>query len=1038
MDPATPHCAGICPRTEELERLLDVGEADEAVRAHVRACRRCQEQLDALSDDAALAEVAKRDGPLRLGPDEQYEYRQLVASVLARDRDWSPPRTGAADREGELGALAGYLESNGYLVRKELGRGGMGIVLLAFSEALQRNVALKVLRAELAADARARERFVREARAAARVRHDNVVIVHGVVNPPGGFPYCVLEYLAGPSLEERLRVEGRFAPAAAAAVLAQVADGVAAAHAAGLVHRDVKPSNILFDPPTGRAKVVDFGLARSVERDVSLTQEGTVAGTPAYMSPEQVRGSETVGPASDVFSLGVTLYEVITGEPPFRGSPHLVAQQILDEAPRPPRALNDAVPRDLETICLKCLEKSPARRYADASALAADLRRFSSGEPVIARPLSWWGRGTRWARRRPAFAALGVFSTAAALMLMLGGFVYGERMRAANRRAEVNFQRALEAVNRMLTRVGGEGLAGVPEMEPVRRELLNDAVAFLGGLRAERAEMTRPEVRRQLAVAHRHLGHLHELLVEFDQAEAEYRQAIFEQSQLHAQRPGRSDDRVELAQSRRDLVGVLLGWQHRHAEAEAEFLGARALWEPLSRNDPGARQMAAFCAVQLARLCQFTGRFAEAERYASDASALLDRLSESDSVDPAVRAEALVQLANVELYLNKVDDAERLYRRGLALAPSDTSGRPGPAGSFDAIRASCHEGLGSVLVIQKRSADASPLLAQAIEIRERLAARAPKAPGTRDDLARSLNAQGLLLRAEGRNGDAEGPLRRSVDMREELVRRYPGITIFRRRLAESYLNLGSIYQATGRGAETREAYGKALSVVKAIRAEHPGDPILVDLLAGVLTNLGLTLTGEGDLRGALGRLDEAGAALESAYGTLPDASSARSALYKACGARAQAHSALGRHAEAVRDWDRVIALAWPLDRPVLVLMRCVDQLHAGQWRDAAAAAEALAALPDSGGERFYNSACVLSLSAAAGEKADDAESRRLARGYADAAFGLLERARRTGYFHSEASRGLLDTDHDLDPLRGRRDFQLLRLDAAFPPDPFHK
>ena len=171
----------------------------------------------------------------------------------------------------------------------------------------------------------------------------------------------------------------------AADLIAQVADGLSAAHAAGLVHRDIKPDNIMIDMAPNRAKLMDFGLARDETAGENLTRDDVVAGTPTHMSPEQARGNEPLDGRTDLYSLGVTLYEALTGEVPFHGTPQMVLQQVRDDEPRPPRRLNDQVPRDLETICLKAMAKEPSRRYATAVEFAADLRRWQKGEPIRAR-----------------------------------------------------------------------------------------------------------------------------------------------------------------------------------------------------------------------------------------------------------------------------------------------------------------------------------------------------------------------------------------------------------------------------------------------------------------------------------------------------------------------------------------------------------------------------------------------------------------------------------------------------------------------------
>jgi eukaryotic-like serine/threonine-protein kinase len=303
----------------------------------------------------------------------------------------------------------------GYELLGELGRGGMGVVYKARQTALNRLVALKVIRADRRAGPDMIQRFLAEAEAVAAVRHPNVVQIHEA-GTHAGQPYFTLELVAGGSLSARLARQP-LAPAEAAHLVEQIARGVQAVHERGVIHRDLKPANILLDIPDNAPadaglnevvpKVTDFGLARRLEGP-NLTLSGAVMGTPSYMSPEQAssKGRE-VGPATDVYALGAILYECLTGRPPFHGSSMAdILIAVHSEEPVRPSRLTLKLPRDLETICLKCLAKEPGRRYASAGDLADDLGRYRRGEPVRARPVSRWERTARWARRHPTVAAL--------------------------------------------------------------------------------------------------------------------------------------------------------------------------------------------------------------------------------------------------------------------------------------------------------------------------------------------------------------------------------------------------------------------------------------------------------------------------------------------------------------------------------------------------------------------------------------------------------------------------------------------------------
>lgn len=299
-----------------------------------------------------------------------------------------------------------------YELKERLGSGGMGIVYRARQRSTNREVALKVIRFEETASPATIARFRQEAEAASRLDHPNIVAVYAIGEHEGN-PYLVLQFIEGVSLARALRetasqatwedmVRRRFP---FTRVLALVARAVHYAHQHGLLHRDIKPSNILLDA-RGIPHLSDFGLAKFLDQRVSLTRTAELIGTPAYMAPEQAAGSPVTA-ASDVYSLGAMLYEILTGRPPFESEkPVEVLRQILEDDPKPPHRLNPLVDRALETICLKCLDKSPSQRYPSAVELASDLERWERNEPIQARPPGWLLRLERWVIRNPTLATL--------------------------------------------------------------------------------------------------------------------------------------------------------------------------------------------------------------------------------------------------------------------------------------------------------------------------------------------------------------------------------------------------------------------------------------------------------------------------------------------------------------------------------------------------------------------------------------------------------------------------------------------------------
>ncbi len=301
----------------------------------------------------------------------------------------------------------------GYEIEREIGRGGMGVVYQARQVRLNRPCALKLILAGAHADPVARIRFLGEAEAVGKVQHPNIVQIHAI-GEAGGLPFLELEYLPGGSLDQVL--DGTPWPARRAARLVEsLARGVAEAHRVHTIHRDLKPGNILM-AADGTPKIADFGLAKSVNSESGLTATGSILGSPSYMAPEQAGGNSTrVGPLADVYALGAILYELLVGRPPFRGATVMdTLEQVRSAEPVAPSQLIRGLPRDVEVIVSRCLQKDPARRYDSAQSLAEDLRRFQAGEPILARPVGRLERSWRWCRRHPS-QAIATGAVAAAL-----------------------------------------------------------------------------------------------------------------------------------------------------------------------------------------------------------------------------------------------------------------------------------------------------------------------------------------------------------------------------------------------------------------------------------------------------------------------------------------------------------------------------------------------------------------------------------------------------------------------------------------------
>lgn len=350
-----------------------------------------------------------------------------------------------------------------YELLDEIARGGMGVVWKARQSSLKRDVALKMIRAGALASREEVERFLREAEAAANLQHPNIVAIHEV-GEHAGQHYFSMDYVAGRDLGALVK-DGPLAPQLAARYLKIIAEAIHFAHQRGTLHRDLKPQNVLIDA-AGQPRITDFGLAKFMTDDSRLTQSGVVMGSPSYMPPEQAAGRHgDIGPASDVYSLGAMLYELLTGRPPFRGATALATlREVMEAEPVAPRRLKADIPPDLETICLKCLEKSPSARYPTARALAEELDRHLKGEPIQARPANPVRKAVSWARRHPG--ALAALAALVMVGLVFGVFYLFE---------ENAYLRALQA-DPAMTRTSG------PLHDSLERWSVINSIALFGGI----------------------------------------------------------------------------------------------------------------------------------------------------------------------------------------------------------------------------------------------------------------------------------------------------------------------------------------------------------------------------------------------------------------------------------------------------------------------------------------------------------------------------------------------------------------------------
>jgi serine/threonine protein kinase/Flp pilus assembly protein TadD len=688
-----------------------------------------------------------------------------------------------------------------------LGSGGMGVVFKARQATLNRDVAVKLLRDDHRADSGRRERFLQEARAVARLRHPHLVQVYEFGEVPasgatGSRPYLVLEYVSGGSLADLLRGSPQ-PPAEAARLVETIADAIHYAHEQGVIHRDLKPANVLLQRAEGRAeerievirgpvprhltadlcaKVTDFGLAKILAGS-DLTQSGDVLGTPCYMAPEQASGKvEAITTAVDVYGLGAILYETLTGRPPFAAATVVATLGLVrQDEPVPPRRLQPTVPRDLETICLKCLRKEAGRRYATAKDLADDLRRFRAGEPVRARPVGTSERVVSWCRRNPGVAGL----LAALLLVFLAGVagVLWQWHRASRERdiarqqkerAEQRLQTVCDGVER-LNRLGRD-LLHRPGLYRTGQTVLEEALAFYQQMLPQEAKD--PRLRRQAATLFRQVAEIHHYLGQSEQAADAFDRQAHLLTGLLSEEPTNKALLLELADTRRWQANKLRDLGGRTREAQEFYDQAAQLEADLLRESPDeARYQMALANTLL------------------NTATLLWRQDQAEKVN--------------SLYFR----ALKLYRAAVRTAPNDLQ--------MNTELALGLENQGLFFLDTGRLAEAEDALREAVKIHQELLASGRMKSAMERCTARTFVGLGRILAAAGRAEKAEEAYREAVKLLEGSVEESTELALRQAALAQTLANLAKLLKENGRRQETEEIRRRIIGYYAKLRADFP-------------------------------------------------------------------------------------------------------------------------------------------------------------------------------------------------------------------------
>jgi serine/threonine-protein kinase len=674
---------------------------------------------------------------------------------------------------------------------QEIARGGMGVVFRAREKALGRVVALKMILAGHLASPEDVRRFHLEAEETSHLDHPNVVPIYHV-GEHAGQHYFSMKLIEGGTLEDHVK-GGPVDLRQAAGLTITIARAVHYAHEHGILHRDLKPGNVLIDRD-GRPHVTDFGLAKHLGRPTGQTLSGAIVGTPGYMSPEQASAHKNLTTGTDVYSLGAILYDLVTGRPPFEAATALdVLVKVVQEEPVPPHRLNPQVDRDLETICLTCLNKDPQRRYGSAEALARDLERYLAGEPIQARRVGSVERVRKWVRRRPVAASLVAVLCAAGLLLALGGWVFSARLEAAlaqAREARAAAEQNAEEADHQ------RQVAQQSEQEAQRQRQMAERNEQEARRQRQTAEQNAQEAQRQRQQAVAHAGtlrqereqavqrlegvmdfliYLNERLANSQTEPALRLEFLREGLQLAEQfRKQRGEDAAARRHTARlyCCLGDLFKEAHMPAQAQEGYARARDLLEKLAADFPQEARYRSDLALTLSRqapMLQSAGRRPQAQQALKRAIDLQDGLAREPDADGTARQRA----------------AEYRFT------------------------------LGTFLEQQGQAAAAEEAYRAALQRQEQLKADSPSQPAQYAQLAATAATLAWLI-GEAKTAEAQALLQKALQACRTARRLQPGNREYQRGLSDAYNDLAAFFKDRGLHAELP-------ALAQQYRQDHPNN-----------------------------------------------------------------------------------------------------------------------------------------------------------------------------------------------------------------------
>jgi eukaryotic-like serine/threonine-protein kinase len=963
--------------------------------------------------------------------------RESLAQLADADIESSLAHLGAtlsqsvddADRTASYGVGTGTSNGQRFRILRPHARGGLGAVFVALDSELHREVALMQILDQHADDPTSRRRFLIEAEITGGLEHPGIVPVYGLGTYGDGRPYYAMRFVKGDSLKEA--IERFHADAALHADpglrslalrkllrrFLDVCNALDYAHSRGVIHRDIKPANVIVGK-YGETLVVDWGLAKALGRagpgsdertllpgsasGSSETLPGSALGTPAYMSPEQAAGDiDRLGAQSDVYSLGATLYCLLTGRPPYKGNEvGAILRAVQSGEFRPPCAIDPSIDPALEAVCKKAMALEPEDRYGSPRALVDDVERWMADEPVTAwrEPLA-----RRWARRNrtPVTAAAvallaGVVGLSAVLVVEARANV---ALADANTKVQARYDLAMDAIKTFHTGVSEDFLLREEKFKDLRNRLLNSALDFYSKLGSLLATETDATSRRALFQANFEAADLTGKVGRKEDALAGHRSVLAARESLALKPRAGAKAQVEVGRSILAVAGLLRA-MGQTAAALAAYRQGESLLAGLAGAEPEARAALAACRYGQGWILASTGQTTEAlaaYRLARSEQEALAALSPASNASRRDLADTINRIGILLSQTGRPAEAEAEYREALVIRQT-LADENSSVTDFRTSLADSHYNLGLLLSNTARPAEAEAEYLKALAIRQELVDDHPAVTDFRNRLALSHNGLGILLSNTGRSADAEAEYRQAVEVQQKLADDNPAVTEFRGRLADSHNNLGLLLSDTGQRPEAEAEHRMALAIRQKLADDHP---TVSEYRRGVtysLINVGDLLTGSGHGTEAIDCFARSREILEALVQENPSVEENRNLLAFSLSRLGSARRRAGDHRGAAADLRRAIAL----------------------W-------EGLAAISlEARYDLARNHALLAVLVAEGGSGLSPAEGRA----YSEQAVEVIKRLVAEGYRNPNSS-----IEPDFASLRRRPDFQLLLLDLAFPTEP---